>query len=105
MKILVYRGLDSAAIPGYAKLANYLAANDFRSADVKKIGDNLYRARLDRSNRLLFALYQHKGERCALMLEHIRQHAYEKSRFLARGVTIDEERIPTVAPEIGRAHV
>ncbi len=98
MKILAYRGLDTAAIPGYEKLANYLAADDFRSADVKKIGDNLYRARLDRSNRLLFALYRHKGERCALLLEYIRQHAYEKSRFLARGVTIDEERIPSVEP-------
>ena len=63
---------------------------------MKKIGDNLYRARLDRSNRLLFALYRHKGERCALMLEYIHQHAYEKSRFLACGVRIDEDRIPSV---------
>jgi hypothetical protein len=96
MKILVYRGLDTAAIPGYEKLAGYLAADDFRSADVKKVGDNLYRARLDRSNRLLFALYRHEGERCALLLEYIHRHAYEKSRFLARGVSIDEERIPSV---------
>ena len=66
MKILAYRSLDTEAIPGYEKLAAYLAADDFRSADVKKVGDNLYRARLDRSNRLLFALYRHKGERCAL---------------------------------------
>ena len=96
MKILTYRGLDTAAIPGYEKLVAYLAADDFRSADVKKVGDNLYRARLDRSNRLLFALYRHQGERCALMLEYIHQHAYEKSRFLARGVRIDEDRIPSV---------
>ena len=96
MKILAYRSLDTAAIPGYEKLAAYLAADDFRSADVKKVGDNLYRARLDRNNRLLFALYRHKGERCALMLEYIHQHAYEKSRFLARGVRIDEDRITSV---------
>jgi hypothetical protein len=96
MKILAYRSLDTEAIPGYEKLAAYLAADDFRSADVKKVGDNLYRARLDRSNRLLFALYRHKGERCALMLEYIHQHAYEKSRFLACGVRIDEDRIPSV---------
>ncbi len=95
MKILVYRGLDTAAIPGYEKLAAYLAADDFRSADVKKVGDNLYRARLDRSNRLLFALYRHQGEHCALMLEYIPHHAYDKSRFLARGASIDEDRIPS----------
>ncbi len=61
MKILAYRGLDTTTIPGYEKLAAYLAADDLRSAEVKKVGDNLYRARLDRSNRLLFALYRHKG--------------------------------------------
>jgi len=68
MRILAYRGLDTEAIPGYQKLAAYLAAEDFRSADVKKVADNLYRARLDRSNRLLFALCRHQGERCALVL-------------------------------------
>ncbi len=99
MKILVYRGLDTAAIPGFDKLAAYLRANDFRSAEVKKVGENLYRARLDRSNRLLFSLYRHGDERCALVLEYIHQHAYEHSRFLARGVTIDEERIPAAGPE------
>jgi hypothetical protein len=99
MKILTYRGLETAAIPGYDKLAARLADDDFRSADVKKVGENLYRARLDRSNRLLFSLYRHQGERCALILEYIPQHAYEKSRFLARGVQIDEERIPDAEPE------
>jgi len=103
MRILTYRGLDTGAIPGYPKLAAYLAADDFRSADVKKVGDNLYRARLDRSNRLLFALYRHQGERCALMLEYIHQHAYDKSRFLARGVPIDEDQIPSVEPGVADA--
>jgi hypothetical protein len=103
MRILTYSGLDTEAIPGYPKLAGYLAADDFRSADVKKVGDNLYRARLDRSNRLLFVLYRHQGERCALVLEYIRQHAYDKSRFLARGVLIDEDQIPSVEPGVADA--
>ena len=103
MRILTYRGLDTEAIPGYPKLAAYLAADDFRSADVKKVGDNLYRARLDRSNRLLFALYRHQGERCALVLEYIHQHAYDKSRFLARGVPIDEDQIPSVEAGVADA--
>lgn len=96
MKILVYRGLDTASIPGYDKLAGALAAEDFRSAEVKKVGPNLYRARLDRANRLLFSLYRHGGEHCALLLEYIPRHAYEKSRFLSRGAEIDEEKIPAV---------
>ena len=99
MKILTYRGLDTQAIPGYDKLTAQLAADDFRSADVKKVGDNLYRARLDRSNRLLFALHRHQGERYALILEYLPQHAYEKSRFLARGAPIDEARIPAAGSE------
>ena len=99
MKILTYRGLDTQAIPGYDKFAARLAADDFRSAEVKKVGDNLYRARLDRSNRLLFALYRHQDERYALILEYLPQHAYEKSRFLARGSTIDEAHIPSVDGE------
>ncbi len=96
MKILTYRGLDTTAIPGYAKLAAYLEADDFRSAEVKKLGANLYRARLDRSNRLLFSIYRYRDERFALLLEYIPQHAYEKSRFLARGATVDEAQIPAV---------
>lgn len=99
MKILIYRGLDTTTIPGFDKLAGYLIAGDFRSAEVKKIGDNLYRARLDRGNRLLFALYRHGEERCILALEYIHQHAYENSRFLARGVTINEDLIPAIGPE------
>jgi hypothetical protein len=51
----------------------------------------------------LFALYRNKGERCALVLRHIRQHAYERSRFLARGATIDENRIAAVGPQVADA--
>ena len=73
-----------------------LEAGDFRSADVKKIGENLYRARLDHSNRLLFSLYRYQGETYILVLECIANHAYDKSRFLRRGATIDESKIPIV---------
>ncbi len=71
----------------------YLEDDDFRSAEVKKVGDNLYRARLDRSNRLLFAVHRYQGEAYALILEYIKQHAYEKSRFLNRGGVVDEAKI------------
>lgn len=100
MRVLVYNDLDSDKIPGLAKVRTALEAGRFDQADVRKIGDNLYRARLNRSDRLLFSLYRYNGETCCLLLEHIPNHAYDRSRFLAGGATIDENRIPAVeSPE------
>jgi len=96
MRVLLYNDLDTQSIPGFAKLRAALEADNFARADVRKIGDNLFRARLNRSDRLLFSLYRHNGETCCLILEHIRNHAYDRSRFLTAGVRIDEDRIPTV---------
>lgn len=96
IKILLYNALKQERIPGFKKLSGYLEVGDFKSADVKKIGDNLYRARLDRSNRLLFSLYHHDETRYLLVLEYLPQHSYEKSRFLRRGVTVNEEKIATL---------
>jgi hypothetical protein len=94
MKVLLYADLEPARIPRFEKLRAYLEAGDFRSADVKKVGDNLYRARLDHSDRLLFTLVRHRGDTIVLLLEHIHRHAYDKSRFLRRGVTIEEAKLP-----------
>ncbi|MGR8981439.1 MAG: ankyrin repeat domain-containing protein [Gammaproteobacteria bacterium] len=107
MRILVYNELNPKTIPGFAKMVNYLEADDFKSAEVKKVGDNLYRARLNQSDRLLFAVYRHQGQAYALILEFIKNHAYENSRFLRRASTIDEAKIPVVATpiEIGDAQL
>ncbi|MBO9495820.1 UvrD-helicase domain-containing protein [Thalassotalea sp. G20_0] len=94
MNILLYNDLNADQIPGFAKVRKALENNNFQQADVRKIGDNLYRARLNRNDRLLFSLHRYNGESYCLILEYIRNHAYEKSRFLERGVTIDEEKIP-----------
>jgi hypothetical protein len=96
VKVLLYNEIDPAKIPGFKKMKAYLEADDFRSAEVKKVAENLYRARLDRSNRLLFKIYHYQGEAYALIVECIKQHAYENSRFLSRGVTVDEAKIPTL---------
>ncbi len=95
MRILLYNELHPQTIPNFKKVTGFLEKNDFQSAEVKKIRPNLYRARLNKSDRLLFALYRHQGETFILALEHIRNHAYEKSRFL-RGVTIQEDKTPDV---------
>ncbi len=96
MRVLVYNELNPEKIPSFAKVRALLEADNFSQADVKKVGDNLFRARLNKSDRLLFSLYRHGGETACLLLEHIPNHAYERSRFLA-GAAVDEDKIPAVA--------
>ncbi len=98
MRILEYIGLDTARVAkSYGKVTGAIAAGDFRAAQVKKLighaHGKFYRARLDDANRLLFTLVRHGDEVCALMLEVILNHGYDKSRFL-RGTVIDESAIP-----------
>lgn len=96
MRVLTYNDLNSAAIPGFAKVKAALEAGNFTQADVRKIGPNLYRARLNKADRLLFRLHRHGDETCCLLLEHIPNHAYDKSRFLSGGAVVDEAKIPAV---------
>ena len=98
MRILEYIGLDTARFAKpYRKVVDAIAAGDFRAAQVKKLSSvghgKFYRARLDDTNRLLFSLVRHGDAVCALMLEVIANHDYDKSRFL-RGAAIDDAKIP-----------
>lgn len=100
MKILEYTGLDTSRVKaGYRKAADAIARHDFRAAQVKKLANlshgKFYRAKLDDADRLLFSIIRHNDEVCALMLEVIFNHDYDKSRFL-RGAAIDESRIPDI---------
>jgi hypothetical protein len=97
MKILIYNELDTHKVPNFSKMSHYLEAGDFQSADVKKVGDNLYRAKLNKEDRLLFSIYRYQGEAYLLLLECILNHAYEKSRFLRGHATIDENKIPALS--------
>lgn len=96
MRVLVYNELVPERIPNFDRVVRALKARDFARADVRKITDTLYRARLNRSDRLLFAFYRVQDEVCCLILEYIRNHAYEKSRFLSRGAEIDDDKIPLI---------
>src|SRR3970040_2587917 len=100
MKILEYVGLDPSRVSAsYRKVADAIARHDFHAAQVKKLANlshgKFYRAKLDDADRLLFSLVRHGDEVCALMLEVIANHDYDKSRFL-RGTAIDETRIEDV---------
>ena len=98
MRLLLYKDLDLRRVkPTFEKVRAAIEADDFRSADVKKLNAGpYYRAKLDYANRLLlqFARVSH-GEGTAtvcLALEVIENHAYDKSRFL-RGAVVDEAKI------------
>ena len=107
MKILEYIGLDTSRVKAsYCKVIDAIARDDFRAAQVKKLASlthgKFYRAKLDDADRLLFSLVRHGDEVCALMLEVIANHDYDKSRFL-RGAAIDEAKIPDIdAAEAGK---
>ena len=101
MRLLLYKGLDLGRVkPAFDKIRAAIEADDFRSADVKKLNAGpYYRARLDYANRLLlqFARVESggpegQGETVCLALEIIENHAYERSRFL-RGAGVDEAKI------------
>jgi len=78
----------------YRKVVGFLEQNDFKSADVKKLAPtSYYRAKLNDRDRLLFKIVLCEGQRYALVLEFIENHAYDKSRFL-RGAKIDDTKIP-----------
>jgi hypothetical protein len=102
LKILEYVGLDTSRVEAsYRKAIDAIARGDFTAAQVKKLINlthgKFYRAKLDAANRLLFTLIRHNDEACALILEVIENHDYDKSRFL-RGAAIDEAKIPDADP-------
>jgi hypothetical protein len=99
MRFLTYEGMHPGDLT--AKVERVRAAierDDFRSPDVKKLGVGpYYRAKLDDANRLLLQFVEAGGQKACLALEIIRQHAYDRSRFL-RGAPVDESRIDAEAP-------
>jgi hypothetical protein len=109
MRILEYINLDTSGVAtAYRKIRDALARGDFAAAQVKKLTGlghgKFYRARLNDTDRLLFSLVRQGEEVCALMLEVIRNHDYDSSRFL-RGAAIDEAKVPdcTVAEALPEA--
>lgn len=95
MKILIYNDLSIKKITGFSKFSKAIEANNFTQADVKKVGDNLYRAKLGQAARLLFSVHQYQGAAYCLVLEYLPNHEYDKSRFLA-GAVVNEDKIPSI---------
>ena len=98
MEILQYNDIDNSGMrEAYERVVGHLRDGNFRAADVKKLtGTPFYRAKLDRADRLLFRFGRHQDRGILLLLEIIRNHEYDKSRFL-NGASIDEEKLTPVA--------
>jgi hypothetical protein len=96
MRFLTYKDINTRRVKAaFAKVRAFIEADDFRSADVKKLNPSHYwRAKLDYSNRLLLQFARCGTETVCLALEVIENHAYNQSRFL-RGAVIDESKIET----------
>jgi hypothetical protein len=94
MEILRYSDLDARGLEKHVeRAAALLREGDFRGADARKmVGSPFYRARLNDKDRLLFRFVTHGGQSHLVLLEVIRNHAYEKSRFL-NGAAVDEDKL------------
>ena len=96
MQVLLYNDLNAKKIAGFDKFKKAIEADNFTQADVKKVAENLYRAKLSQKARLLFSLYQYKQQSYCLVLEYLPEHNYEKSRFLAGKAPINEDKIAMI---------
>lgn len=96
MNVLLYNEIDPQHISGFNKLLQFLKQDDFKSADVKKIQNNLYRAKLNRSDRILFSIYHYENKKYILILEYLKNHDYQSSRFLNGESVIDESEINNI---------
>ncbi len=97
MDILYFNEIETRGVTKqYKKVVKFLEKDDFTSAEVKKISNsNLFRAKLDYENRLLFQIISYEGRSYILLLEIIFNHEYEKSKFL-RGVKVNEENLKDI---------
>ena len=92
MNVLFYNDLVNKKIPNLSKFTKAIESEHFTQADIKKVGDNLYRAKLSQAARLIFSFYRYENKTYCLVLEYLPNHEYEKSRFLS-GCHIDESKI------------
>ena len=101
MDILQHNELDVSRLEKpFERLVQHLREGDFRAADVKKLAPSpYYRAKLNDADRLLFRFGDYKGRKHILLLEVIRNHAYDRSRFL-NGAAVDENKlVPLASPD------
>jgi hypothetical protein len=93
------RDLEPGNLAGHVeRTIEALGTGDFRVADARKLRNaDIYRARLDDTNRLLFKFGEHSGRKVVLVLEVVRNHAYDRARFLNGGSYTESDFEPAHA--------
>jgi len=87
LKIATYK--DFKRIDKLEKSIKRLESQDF--SQVKKLSNLPYlRVKVNYEDRILFTFFRYQGQSYILLLEHIKNHEYQKSKFL-RGKKWDEE--------------
>ncbi|CAN5795730.1 ankyrin repeat domain-containing protein [soil metagenome] len=97
--ILYHNDLDIKSVEkSFGKTLHQLQTGDFKSADLRKMGDTgYYRARLDIRDRLLFNMVQYHGQKYLLLLEVIKDHRYDHSRFLRGAILPDDDKLMPIS--------
>ena len=73
------------------KIITFLENGDFKSAETKKLKNvNLFRAKINYDDRLIFGFFKHHNQNYILLLEMVLNHDYNKSQFL-RGKKVEIE--------------
>jgi hypothetical protein len=96
MEVLFYNELNRNAINGIEKWMAHISRGDFVAAKIRKVGKNLYRARLNYTDRILFGFYCYNGRQYIIILEYLANHNYARSRFLHNKTIVDRTRFPIV---------
>ncbi len=100
-ELLYHNDLDIKSLEkNFGKTIKQLQGGDFKSADVRKMGETgFYRAKLNDKDRLLFSIVHYHNTGYLLLLEEISNHNYAGSRFL-RGASLpdDDKLIPYTDP-------
>ncbi len=94
MRLLTHHQLDTHRVKTqFAKLAQAVARDDFKSPNLKKLSPTPYwRLKLDQTHRLLVQFARHGDETVCLALEVVLNHHYAGSRLL-RGASLQWDQI------------
>lgn len=80
LQMLVYNDIQPGKLKkSFENVLRQLGENDFSSAEVKKLtGTDLYRAKIDYENRVIFKTGRYKEQYCLFILEIVFKHEYHK---------------------------
>lgn len=99
MEVLFYNEINRNKINDIDRWVEHIKRGDFIAAKIRKVGENLYRARLNYTDRILFGFYGYYEQRYVIVLEYLPNHNYARSRFLHNRASVDKARFPIITAQ------